>query len=261
MPSLRVIDPEGLVFERPLANAGSRFGAALIDGLLCLLAILMLALSASLFAEYDPTGASAFVAGVVVGGALVLLIGYQLAFGVLWQGQTPGKVVFGLRVVASDGWPATAMQHLLRSLVWPLDVVVALPLPLGLILMVAGERHQRLGDLVAGTLVVRELKPERMGRAVPRAPVPAVGARTLDLHPGLAARLDDEDRAFLRELLARNSMDPRERRHLFVAAGRHYAARLGLGPFEDARALLESVEAFAREARRQASRGPSPARN
>ena len=51
------------------------------------------------------------------------------------------------------------------------------------------------------------------------------------------------------------------RRRLFIAAGRHYAARLGLGPFDDARALLESVEAFARQARRQASRAPSPARN
>lgn len=264
MSSLRVSDPEGLVFERPLANAGSRFGAAVVDALLCGMVLLFVALSAALFAQFDPSGVSAFVAGLLAGGTLTLLIGYQLAFGLLWQGQTPGKLLFGLRVVSADGWPARPMQHLLRSLVWPLDVLLPVPLPfgqLGLALVVAGARRQRLGDLVAGTVVVREARPERLGRAPERREWQRREARTLDLHPGLAARLDDEDRAFLRDLLARSTMAPDVRRRLFVAAGRHYAARLGLGPFDDARALLESVEAFAREAQRQASRVPSPARN
>lgn len=252
MPSLRVTDPEGLVFERPLANAGSRFGAALIDALLFALVVLLLALTAALFAGFDPTGASAFLLGVIGGGSLVLLIAYQAGFGILWHGQTPGKLVFGLRALSADGWPASPMQHLLRALIWPLDVLLPVPLPfgqLGLALVVAGARRQRLGDLVAGTVVVREARAEVLGGAsAVGAPRPAA-ARTLDLHPGLAARLDDEDRAFLRDLLARASMDPAVRRHLFVAAGRHYAARLGLGPFTDARALLESVEAFARQSR------------
>lgn len=251
MPSVAVRDPDGLVFERPLANAGSRFGAALLDALLLALVVLFAVLTTALFAGFDPTGASAFVLGLIGGGSLVLLIGYQAAFGLLWRGQTPGKVVFGLRALSADGRPAQPMQHLLRALLWPLDVFLPVPLPfgqLGLALVVGGARRQRLGDLVAGTVVVREARPELLGKAAaPRSP--RASARALDLHPGLAARLDDEDRAFLRDLLARASMDPAERRRLFVAAGRHYAARLGLGPFSDARALLESVEAFARRAR------------
>lgn len=252
MPSLRVTDPEGLVFERPLANAGSRFGAALVDALLFALALLVLALGAALVAGFDPTGASTFVLGVIGGGALALLIAWQALFGILWHGRTPGKIVFGLRAVSADGWPASAMQHLLRALVWPLDVLLPVPLPfgqLGLALVVAGARRQRLGDLVAGTVVVREGAPEGLGGAVARREHRRDAARALDLHPGLAAHLDDADRAFLRDLLARTSMDPAVRRQLFVAAGRHYSARLGLGPFQDARALLESVEAFASEAR------------
>jgi uncharacterized RDD family membrane protein YckC len=252
VPSLRVTDPEGLVFERPLANAGSRFGAALVDALLFTLGMLVLALGAALLSGFDPTGASSFVLGVLGGGALALLIAWQALFGILWQGQTPGKIVFGLRAVSADGWPASAMQHLLRALVWPLDVLLPVPLPfgqLGLALVVAGARRQRLGDLVAGTVVVREARPDGSGAAAPRREPRREPARALDLHPGLAARLDDSDRVFLRDLLARTSMDPAVRRRLFVAAGRHYSARLGLGPFEDARALLESVEAFARESR------------
>jgi uncharacterized RDD family membrane protein YckC len=255
MPSVAVRDPDGLVFERPLANAGSRFGAALLDALLLALVVLFALLTTALFAGFDPTGASAFVLGLIGGGSLLLLIGYQAAFGLLWRGQTPGKVVFGLRALSADGRPAQPMQHLLRALVWPLDVFLPVPLPfgqLGLALVVGGARRQRLGDLVAGTVVVREARPQVASTSAARRS-PKAGtlttARSLDLHPGLAARLDDEDRSFLRDLLARGSMEPSERRRLFVAAGRHYAARLGLGPFSDARALLESVEAFARRSR------------
>jgi uncharacterized RDD family membrane protein YckC len=252
VPSLRVSDPEGLVFERPLANAGSRFGAALIDALILAFAVLFAVLTTALFAGFDPTGASAFVLGLIGGGSLVLLIGYQAAFGILWRGQTPGKLVFGLRALSVDGWPARPLQHLLRALVWPLDVLLPVPLPfgqLGLALVVGGARRQRLGDLVAGTVVVREARGEVSGAASDRRAPGQAAPRALGLHPGLVARLDDEDRAFLRDLLARASMEPSVRRALFVAAGRHYAARLGLGPFSDARALLASVEAFARRAR------------
>lgn len=248
MPSLQLTDPEGLVFERTLANAGSRFGAALIDVLLLALALLFSISAVALFAGFDPTGASLFLLGAFAGGSLVILIAYQACFGILWRGQTPGKIVFGLRALSADGWPARPMQHLLRALVWPLDVFLPVPAPfgqLGLALVVGSARRQRLGDLVAGTVVVREPRPEVQVGARARG----VAARALDLHPGLAARLDDEDRAFLRDLLARASMEPSVRRRLFVAAGRHYAERLGLGPFEDARAQLESIEAFARQSR------------
>jgi hypothetical protein len=69
----------------------------------------------------------------------------------------------------------------------------------------------------------------------------------LALTPGAAAHLTTEDRALLRDLLLRTDLSEERRRTLFVAAAKHYAARLGLGPFTDARVVLLELYLFARE--------------
>jgi len=261
MPQLRVVTPEGVLLRRDIAGAGSRFSAAAVDGTIVLLALLALVLAALLAAQADPTGLSGFVYGILLGGSLLVGMGYQLAFALWWNGRTPGKRLLGLRVVSADGWPASPSQHLLRSLIWPLDVLLPVPLPfglLGLLTIVVTERRQRLGDLVAGTLVLRD-EDERV------PPEPFAGerwsqleARHLTLTPGLVARLSEEDLVFLRELFARGALDPLQRRRLEAAAVRHYAERLELGADLEPSLVLKELYLHLREARESAASVPVP---
>jgi uncharacterized RDD family membrane protein YckC len=252
MRQLRVVTPEGLVLRREVAGAGSRFCAAAIDGLLVLLAILALLLGVLLAAQMDPTGLSGFLTGILGGGSLLLLIGYQLGFALLWKGQTPGKRALGLRVVSANGWPASTTQHLLRSLLWPIDVFLPVPVPfglLGLVVVLTTERRQRLGDLVAGTLVLREASERAPSEPLAGKRWSQLEARQLALAPGLVARLDEDDRVFLRELLSRRGLDASQRRRLATAAARHYAERLELAVPAEPETALQELYLHLREAR------------
>jgi hypothetical protein len=137
----------------------------------------------------------------------------------------------------------------LRALIWPVDVILSFPLPIGLYIIAFTPRRQRLGDIVAGTVVVRsEPRVER------REPWPGelwstLPERTLALSPLALARLDARDVELLRELVTRPSLQTEERRRLFVEVARHYAQRLELGPFVDARIVLRELYLFAREHR------------
>jgi hypothetical protein len=145
------------------------------------------------------------------------------------------------------------MQIVLRGLIWPFDALVALPLPIGLVAIAATARSQRLGDLVAGTLVLRDPPAEPAVEPWPGETWSGLATRQAGIAPGMAARLAAEDLDFLRALLTRPGLDADERRRLLVAAARHYSERLGLGAFEDARVVLREVYLLARESRARSS--------
>jgi len=254
VPSLIVETPEGIVLRRELAGAGSRAAAGALDLTLVLSASLAVLLVAALVA-YSGLGfiedVSGFVLGLVGGGLTVVLVLYQALFSIAWNGQTPGKRFMGLRVASADGDPAGALQHLLRSLVWPIDAFLLVPAPLGLILMAALPRCQRLGDLAASSVVLRE-EP----RAVRPEPWPGEdwsrrSPRRLELTPGMAARIDDDDLQLLRDVVTRRDMPAREQREIYDEVVEHYAARLGFKPAQDARTTLKELYLFARESRRE----------
>jgi uncharacterized RDD family membrane protein YckC len=248
VPELVIETAEGVRLRREIAGAGSRFAATALDLLLLIAGYLLVVLAVALLAGQDPTGAGDLVLGVLVGGMFVVAVLYQAVFLLLWRGESPGKRALGLRVVSADGYPAGALQIVIRSLIWPLDLLLMVPLPLGFLLAFATERHQRLGDLAAGTLAVRART--RAGQA----PEPfagelwsALAIRTLPLSPGMAARITAHDVDLLRDLWTRSELAPEARRRLFVDAARTYARRLGLGDFEDARVVLKELYLFARE--------------
>ena len=78
---------------------------------------------------------------------------YGVLFETFMNGQTPGKYVLGLRVLTDSGQPINGMQATLRNLLRAADLLVPL---VGLIVMTLNRKYQRLGDLVAGTIVVVE---------------------------------------------------------------------------------------------------------
>ena len=229
MSRLVIETPEGITLRHEIAGAGSRGAAALLDLLAFVLAFVTLLLLAFTVSRFDPTGATGFVAGLLAGGFLVGLSLYQVLFAIAWDGRTPGKALLGLRVVDQHGHPAAAFQHVLRGLFWPLEALLVIPVSLGLVLIAATERRQRLGDLVAGTVVLRERLPLETGEPFPRQDWASLPRRRLGLSPALAARCDAEDLRFLRRLLGRRDFDPERRDALLVRAAGHYAELLGQG--------------------------------
>ncbi|MEM7309892.1 MAG: RDD family protein [Planctomycetota bacterium] len=255
MPALVVETPEGVSLRYEIAGAGSRTAAALLDLTVFLIVWLALLIVLLVMTAGDITGLSGFAVGLLIGGLILLPATYQVVFALLWNGQTPGKRFLGLRIADANGYPAGPVQIVLRSLFWPLEaMVLVFPVPVALILMVATERCQRLGDLVAGTVVLRDDVQLAGAEPFPRDEWSKLPNRRLALVPALGARLDAADYRLLRSLLGRPDLEPRARQRLHREAAAHYLQRLGLeeavaGSDVPAREVLREIFLFLRELR------------
>ncbi|HEX2047473.1 MAG TPA: RDD family protein [Acidimicrobiales bacterium] len=165
---ISVATPEGVTLEVTLAGVGSRFAAGLVDQLLRLAL-----LAALLILQHVATGGSdvsgGAVAGVVVAVFLVQF-GYDVLFETLASGRTPGKRWTGLRVVKAGGGPVGFVASALRNILRIVDSLPGFYL-VGILSVLFTRNNQRLGDLAASTLVVRE---RRQRTTLP--PVPPVAA-------------------------------------------------------------------------------------
>lgn len=166
--TVRLVTPERIVFEYPLAGPFRRYSAYLIDVGLIIALLLVIAIVAMLLISFGTASA----AGPMLVAYFVIMWGYRAACEVFLNGQTLGKRLMGLRVVTDRGIPITATQALLRNVVGALDGTVpflvrpdvtAMLLLLGLSSMLLTRKFQRLGDLAAGTMVVVEQKRRRTG--------------------------------------------------------------------------------------------------
>jgi uncharacterized RDD family membrane protein YckC len=176
---ISVATPEGVTLEATLAGVGSRFAARLVDQLLqfALLGALLL-LQGVLTGGLDGSGAA--VAGVVIAVFLVQF-GYDVLFETLASGRTPGKRWTGLRVVKAGGGPVGFVASALRNI---LRIVDSLPgfYMVGILAVLFTKNNQRLGDLAAGTLVVRERRQKTtLPPAAPRPPAAAASPPEGDL--------------------------------------------------------------------------------
>ena len=167
MESLDRLDidtPEQISLELPLAGIGSRFLALTIDsliqvGLFIVLTIMGWILSMS---YTELSGAADKFLSETVGTIVVILVpfclywGYFAFFEILWQGQTPGKRVAGLRVIHQTGRPMTAIECIGRNLMRVIDMQPAAIYAVGLICMMCNKQNRRVGDFVAGTIVVHD---------------------------------------------------------------------------------------------------------
>lgn len=145
---LTIATPEGLEVELVLAGLGSRFIARLVDSIVQLGVILTLAIVQAAI----PSG---WITAVIVVMGFATVFAYDVAFEVLGSGRTPGKRVARLRVVRSSGRPVGFAAALIRNVLRPVDFLPSFYLA-GAITIVASRHNQRLGDLAAGTFVVRE---------------------------------------------------------------------------------------------------------
>jgi uncharacterized RDD family membrane protein YckC len=210
------VTPEAVTITVDVAGLGSRMIAWLIDSLIQLAVVLPIVLG---------VGAGNLAEGpelVVISLVIFLMVwGYYPIFEVLWQGRTPGKRAQRIRVIRTDGQPANGAAILVRNLIRILDVIL-LPF-LAVISMLVTSRAQRLGDLAAGTMVVREPRfsePETV-RLPNRADLPLVDAT------GLSEREYDVIRSFLAR---RSSLDPTARWRLSAQLAASVRGRVGSLP-------------------------------
>lgn len=194
-----MVTPEAVRLEFEPAGVGSRAVALVLDLLLQGLAIAVVLLGQSLV-EAGVGGVPGWLATTVaLLVAFAVVWGYPVAFETLWRGRTPGKAAMGLRVVTVEGAPVRFRHAAIRAALGLVDFWLALG-GIAVISALVSRNHQRLGDLVAGTLVLRE----RTGAPPPTAmrfTVPSGAesyAATLD-PSGLTA----EDYAIVRRFLLR----------------------------------------------------------
>lgn len=152
----RLVTPEAVPLDLDLASVGPRAVGAILDFLLEAVALLVLA---SLVFGVLVTGSLPGAATVAIFLLLYVLVfwGYAIALETLWRGRTLGQAATGLRVVTVDGAPIrfrhAAIRAALQLVDFHLPFLPGVPAVLASLLT---SRNQRLGDLVAGTVVVRE---------------------------------------------------------------------------------------------------------
>jgi uncharacterized RDD family membrane protein YckC len=148
---VRIATPEGVDVELTLAGIGSRFIAAILDLLVQGAVILAAAIALGVLGG---GGTGLAVAAFSIIGFLVFFA-YDVLFEVRSRGRTLGKRWTGLRVVRTGGRPITFVPSCVRNVMRVVDILPAF-YAIGMVSIFATARNQRLGDLAAGTLIVRE---------------------------------------------------------------------------------------------------------
>ncbi len=215
--TLDVRTPESIAFSYELAGIGSRFLAVAIDLLLQIGLLIALVWGSSLIAphlsasKHVPDAVSIkflqnAVAGLFIFIVFIIFFGYFIAFEALGNGQTPGKRALGLRVVRDGGYPIDFTAALVRNLIRVGEMMFGFYAIAAIAALVSPE-NKRLGDMAAGTIVVREAKmqsPASMLREIREEPVYAA-----------TAYASGEERALVKRFLERrDSLDPRRRNEL-----------------------------------------------
>jgi len=166
--------PERVELEFALASIGNRFLAVAIDHFIQYLSIflitwLVLSIAGYSTSDVPETAEKMFsetpkwMVAILIVVLFLIFAGYFIVFEWLWNGQTPGKRILKLRVIREDGRPLTLWEAIARNLLRIGDAVPGFVLPvysIGLIVIFLSPRDQRLGDIFAGTVVVRERTDE-----------------------------------------------------------------------------------------------------
>lgn len=163
--TLVIETPERVPLHFALASIGNRFLACAIDHGLQVFLMTIVAIFFILIADFVDFGntvreAPKWVIAVLILALFVIWTSYFVVFEWLWNGQTPGKRWLKLRVIREDGRPITFWEAAVRNLLRIFDIM---PFPfysIGLICVFISNRDQRVGDMVAGSVVVREREAE-----------------------------------------------------------------------------------------------------
>ena len=249
---LRIDTPEQIALELPIAGIGSRFLAIAIDTVLQVLTYIALVIVLILAGPWIsrrlvgvPQALQSFWPALLVFFSFCLYWGYFAAFEIFWKGLTPGKRIAGIRVIKDTGRPADVMSVILRNLLRAIDFMPAF-YAAGIVSMVLNRHSRRLGDLVAGTVVVHDKPPARM-EAEWLTVAPDTSAPTL-ANPQVA-RLTDSELVLIETYLQRRlEVDWEHRERTRAQIAERVTGRTGLTP-EAGQSVDDFLETVARQAR------------
>jgi uncharacterized RDD family membrane protein YckC len=200
---LTIDTPEQTALDFAIAGIGSRFLALALDTLIQILVSLIVGIGGgvAIFAV-----STVLPKGAIWGSAILVLFffflyfGYFALFEIIWNGQTPGKRKAGIRVIKDSGRPLTPAETIARNL---LRIVDWLPgfYAIGLASALLNKENKRLGDLVAGSIVIREtaISDLKLAWQVAEAPADPV------LSSLGAANLTPDELALIDSFLTRRS--------------------------------------------------------
>jgi uncharacterized RDD family membrane protein YckC len=202
---VRIETPEQIDVALEVAGLGSRFLAKAIDWLVKWGTILVAGLLVAIVVAFSGETPFGKAAPVLLVACLVALfyaffLGFDVYFEVRQNGQTPGKRRAGIRVIREGGSAVDFRSACIRNLLGMADFLPAFYL-LGSFLILLTRRGQRLGDLAAGTLVIRERALE--APVEPAAEIEQLASRDFTFTPTQLAACSPEDRYILRSFFQR----------------------------------------------------------
>jgi uncharacterized RDD family membrane protein YckC len=213
MSEQRPVTPEAVALELPLASVGSRFLALVIDWAIQLATLVAVLFAGGVATNALDTGDHGLVGALAYVVIFLAVFGYPIAFETLRRGRTPGKAALGLRVLTREGGPERFRHAAIRAALGLVDFLLTAGAA-AVISTMTTRNSQRLGDLVAGTIVVRE----RSGLKAPAPVTFAIPAglesyaSTLDV-----AGLSTSDHTTVRSFLLRAPSLPPEPRTRIAA--------------------------------------------
>jgi uncharacterized RDD family membrane protein YckC len=155
---LTIETPEQTALEFAIAGIGSRFLALGFDLLIQLIAATIIILAGSLLISgVFPGGIGAtWTAALLIFLTFALYFGYFAMFEAVWNGQTPGKLITHIRVIKDSGRPITPAESVARNLMRIVDSQPGFLYAIGMVSVLLSKENKRLGDFVAGTIVIHE---------------------------------------------------------------------------------------------------------
>lgn len=240
--SISVRTPESIAFSYELAGLGSRFLAVVAD--MAVQGLILIAILWGFYLIGSHAGKAASAAGdsaaaslgiaVIVTIVFLVFFGYFIAFEAFWNGQTPGKKLLGIRVVRDGGYPLDAGASFIRNLIRVGEFALGFYAVSAVASLLSSE-NKRLGDMAAGTIVVRDSRAQSLT---------AILEHAQGEEPRIALLTDDEYALVARFLSRRRGMAEHYRRTLAFQIADRLRPRLSsdLRRLDDEE-LLERIDA------------------
>ena len=183
---LTIETPEQIELEFPIAGLGSRGMALLVDTLIQLVVVITVTVFSSIISpdlsRYWAT-AGKWMTALIIFLMFCLYWGYFAIFEVFWNGQTPGKRQAKIRVITASGRPITVFEAIARNFLRVVDSQFGYMV--GAIAIAVDKKNRRLGDMVAGTVVIHEIQEQgdsywyaQQTTSAPVVPMEAITAMT-----------------------------------------------------------------------------------
>jgi uncharacterized RDD family membrane protein YckC len=201
-----------------------RFLAWAIDALVRALAAIVLVFALGLSGVLSAKSLTEAAAGVLFVLLFLLEWGYFVLFETIWDGKTPGKQAVGLRVVKDGGYPIRFVDSVLRNLLRAADFLPK-GYAVGFVVMAGDRRFRRLGDRVAGTMVIVEERRQVAAPVLVQPPPTVEEIESFAQRPRLSVVELEALELFLRR---KSTLGPAREHELAEMIAPAYARRLGL---------------------------------